>query len=201
MTDAPSLPDLEAKAKEIRFYVAHHWGWFVGLGVLLMAAGLAAIAFPFVSTLAAKIALGWLFLLTGLVNIVHAFGTRGWRAFTLNLLIGLLFAAAGAYLAFFPLTGIITLTILLAALFIVEGYLEIMMAIRLQRQAGWFWILLSGILAVAAGVLIGLELPGSATWAIGLLAGINLLASGLSFLLLALSSRSEYRQTEQTAAA
>jgi uncharacterized membrane protein HdeD (DUF308 family) len=189
MTDTHSNAEIEAKTAQIRYYVAHHRGWFLALGILLLLAGAAAIAFPLVSTLAAKLALGWLFLLTGVVNIVHAFGTMGWRAFALNFLIGLLFLAAGGYLVLFPLGGIVTLTILIAALFIAEGYLEIMMAIRLQPDKGWAWVLLSGVLAVGAGVLIGLELPDSSTWTIGLLTGINLLASGLSFLLLALSGQ------------
>jgi uncharacterized membrane protein HdeD (DUF308 family) len=192
--------DLKAEAARIRFYIADHWGWFVGLGLLLALAGAAAIAFPFFSTVAAKVALGWVLLFTGIINVVHAFATWGWRAFGHNLLVGLLFVAAGAYLAFFPLTGIITLTILLAALFIVEGYLELMMALRLQPDAGWFWVLLSGILAIGAGVMIGLGLPDSSTWVIGLLTGINLLASGLSFIFLALFGRSaSKRHMEQTA--
>ena len=181
--------DLKAEAARVRFYVADHWGWFLGLGILLALAGAAAIAFPFFSTLAAKFALGWVLLFTGVVNVVHAFGTWGWRAFALNLLVGLLFLAAGAYLAFFPLTGIMTITILLAALFIAEGYLELMMALRLQPDAGWLWVLLSGLLAIGAGVMIGLGLPDSSTWVLGLLTGINLLASGLSFIFLAVSGR------------
>jgi uncharacterized membrane protein HdeD (DUF308 family) len=200
MAESLSQSELDAKMAEVRFYVGRHWGWFLGLGLLLLLAGTAAIAFPLVSTLAAKFALGWLFLFTGIVNVVHAFSTSGWRAFGHNLLIGLLFAAAGAYLAFFPFTGIITLTLLLAALFVVEGYLEIMMAVRLQPHAGWFWVLLSGVLAIAAGVLIGLGLPDTSTWAIGLLTGINLLASGLSFVLLAIAGRGEHRRMEAAAA-
>jgi uncharacterized membrane protein HdeD (DUF308 family) len=200
MTDISLTADLEARAAQVRYYVAHSRGWFIALGLVLTLAGAAAIAFPFVSTLAAKFALGWLFMFIGAVNVVHAFGTRGWRAFGLNLLVGLLFLAAGAYLSFLPLSGIVTLTILLAALFIAQGYLEIMMAIRLQPESGWAWVLLSGVLAVAAGVLIGLELPSSATWAIGLLTGINLIASGLSFLFLALlGSRALSRTVAQAA--
>jgi uncharacterized membrane protein HdeD (DUF308 family) len=192
--------DLKAEATRIRFYIADHWLWFLGLGLLLALAGAVAIAFPFFSTVAAKVALGWLLLFTGIVNVVHAFATSGWRAFGHNLLVGLLFAVVGAYLAFFPLTGIITLTILLAALFIVEGYLELMMALRLQPDAGWGWVLLSGILAIGAGIMIALGLPDSSTWVIGLLTGINLLASGLSFILLAISGRSAgKRHLEQTA--
>ncbi|MFM9846376.1 MAG: HdeD family acid-resistance protein [Hyphomicrobiaceae bacterium] len=195
-----STADLKAEAARIRFYIADHWGWFLGVGLLLALAGAAAIAFPFFSTVAAKVALGWLLLFTGIVNVIHAFATWGWRAFAHNLLVGLLFVAAGAYLAFFPLTGIITITILLAALFIAEGYLELMMALRLQPDAGWGWVLLSGILAIGAGVMIGLGLPDSSTWVLGLLTGINLLASGLSFIFLALSGRSASKHhMEQTA--
>jgi uncharacterized membrane protein HdeD (DUF308 family) len=189
-----STADLKAEAARIRFYIAHRWHWFLGVGILLALAGAAAIAFPFFSTLAAKIALGWLLLFTGVVNVAHAFATRGWRAFGHNLLVGLLFVAAGAYLAFFPLTGIITLTILLAALFIVEGYLELMMALRLQPDAGWGWVLLSGVLAIGAGIMIGLGLPDSSTWVLGLLTGINLLASGLSFIFLAVFGRNAARR-------
>ncbi len=192
--------DLKAEAARIRFYIADHWHWFLGLGLLLALAGAAAIAFPFFSTIAATVALGWVLLFTGVVNVVHAFATRGWRAFGHNLLVGLLFAAAGAYLAFFPLTGIITLTILLAALFLVEGYLELMMALRLQPDAGWGWVLLSGVLAIGTGIMIALGLPDSSTWVLGLLTGINLLASGLSFIFLAVSGRSAGKRHLERAA-
>ena len=88
-----------------------------------------------------------------------------------------------------PFTGIITLTILLAALFLAEGVLEMIMAIRVRPHEGWSWLLLSGLIAIAVGLMIGLGLPGSATWAIGLLVGVNLLSTGISFITLALAGR------------
>jgi len=98
----------------------------------------------------------------------------------------------GGYLAFFPLTGLLTLAIVLAALFIAEGIFEIVMAYRVSPHEGWVWLLLSGIAAIAVGVLIALGLPGSATWALGLLVGINLLFSGWSYVFLALAGRREH---------
>jgi uncharacterized membrane protein HdeD (DUF308 family) len=77
----------------------------------------------------------------------------------------------------------------LAALFIIEGALEIGMGFRIRPKQGWGWLLFSGIIAVAAGVLVFAGLPSTATWAIGLLVGVNLLASGLSFMLLAAAAR------------
>jgi uncharacterized membrane protein HdeD (DUF308 family) len=169
--------------------ITEHRTWFVVLGVILAILGIVAIAFPFLTTIAAKIFLGWLFLIGGIVQVVHAFSTKRWSEFFLNLLIGVLYVVAGAWLAFFPFAGIITLTLLLAAVLIVEGIIEIGMALRIRTHRGWVWLLISGIIAIAAGVLVFAGLPSSAGWAIGLVVGVNLLSSGLSYILLASAAR------------
>ena len=184
-----SQSDIDAAVAAARRAVADNWGWFLTLGILLVLAGVAAIAFPLLSTIAAKIALGWIFLLSGLLLVIHAFSIQQWRGFLLGLLLGALYLVAGGWLAFFPFTGIITLTLLLAVLFLAEGILEVAMAVRVRPHEGWGWLLLSGLVAVAVGALIAAELPSSATWAIGLLAGVNLLSTGVSFIVLALAGR------------
>ena len=189
MTEQFSRSDVDAAIATARAVIAERWGWFLALGIVLVLAGVAAIAFPLLSTIAAKIALGWIFLAGGAMLLIHAFSIKEWRGFLLELLIGVLYLVAGGWLAFFPFTGIITLTILLAALFLAEGVLEVIMAVRVRPHEGWAWLLLSGLVAVAVGVLIAYELPSSATWAIGLLAGVNLLSTGVSFIVLALAGR------------
>src|SRR5262245_5736871 len=109
-------------------------------------------------------------------------------AFFLMLLFGLLHLIVGGYLALLPLTGILTLTILIAALLIADGLLEVGMALRLRPQEGWGWILLSGLVAIAAGLLIALQLPNSATWTIGLIVGIKMIFAGWAFITLALAA-------------
>ena len=188
MTDQISQAANDALA-EARRQITDNWGWFLALGILLIAAGAAAIAFPLLSTIATKIALGWIFLIAGALIVVHAFSIRRWQGFLLGLLIGALYLVAGGWLAFTPFAGIIALTILLAALFLAEGVLEVIMAVRVRPHEGWGWLLLSGLVAIAVGVLIAAELPSSAAWAIGLLTGINLLSSGVSFVALALAGR------------
>jgi len=192
----PSLS--EPTFEETRREIARHWGWFLALGILLVILGMAAIAFPFLSTIAAKIAIGWIFLVTGVVEIIHAFYVKRWSGFFWNLLIGLLYLVVGAWLAFFPLTGILTLTIVIAALFIAEGVMEFIMGFRVRPHEGWGWLVFSGLVAIAAGLLIALNLPSSAVWALGLLAGINLVFSGWSFIFLALSGK---RASEEGVAA
>jgi uncharacterized membrane protein HdeD (DUF308 family) len=189
MTQQLSQVDIDSAIEVARAQVKRNWGWFLALGIVCVLAGIAAIAFPLVSTIAAKVALGWIFLAGGVLMIIHSFSASGWRGFLLGLLIGVLYVVAGGWLAFFPFTGIVTLTILLAALFLAEGVLEAIMAFRVRPHEGWGWLLLSGLVAVAVGVMIAMELPSSATWAIGLLTGINLLMTGISFVMLALAGR------------
>lgn len=183
----PNPPQLAA----VQAAIAENRTRFMILGILLIILGVVAIAFPFLTTIAAKTILGWLFLIGGIVQIGHAFSTQQWNQFFLNLLIGALYVIAGGWLAFFPLAGILTLTVLLAVMFIVQGALESGIGFRMRPQEGWGWMLISGIIAIVVGLLIVAELPSSAVWAIGLLVGINMISSGCAYLLLALAAGRE----------
>jgi uncharacterized membrane protein HdeD (DUF308 family) len=184
-----SQADIDRAVAAAKQTVADNWGWFLALGIVLVVAGFAAIMFPLVSTIAAKIALGWIFLAAGIVMVIHAFSIQKWGGFLMELLLGVLYLFAGGWLAFFPFTGIVTLTILLAALFLAEGVVEVIMGFRVRPHEGWGWLVFSGLIAVAVGLLIAAELPSSAVWAIGLLVGVNLLSTGISFIVVALAGK------------
>jgi len=180
-----------SRSRPVPAAVAENRTWFMIFGILLMILGVIAIAFPFLTTIAAKTFLGWLFLVGGIVQMVHAFSTQRWGQFFLNLLVGAIYVIVGGWLAFFPLAGIIALTALLAAMFVVQGALEAGMAFRMRPQAGWGWMLVSGIIAIVAGLLIFAKLPSSAIWAVGLLVGINMVSSGCAYFILALAAGSK----------
>ena len=97
MAQPLSMPDVEMRLVETRKLIADKWGWFLALGIVLIVAGLAAIAFPLLSTIATKIVLGWLFLIGGVMMILHAFNAPAWQGFLWSLLIGILYAVAGGY--------------------------------------------------------------------------------------------------------
>ncbi len=182
-----STADLPARER-ILAYVAERRAWFLVLGVVLLLLGVAAVVFPILMTVAVKTLLGWLFMIGGLVQVLHAFSTQKWSGFAFDVLLGALYLAAGAYLAFVPMAGVVTLTLFLALMFIVQGVLEAIMALRIRPTKGWVWIMVSGLVALAVGVLIFVQLPSSAAWAIGLLAGINLISSGWAYLFLAMEA-------------
>ncbi len=179
----------EASAVEAaKTTLSEYRGWFMVLGIVLVVLGLLAMVFPLMSTIAVKVFLGWLFLVSGVVQVVQSFSTQKWSGFFLNLLIGVLYVIAGGWLAFLPLSGIFTLTVLLAAMFLAQGIGEIVMAVQLKPKEGWGWILFAGIIAVLAGGLMVAQLPGSAAWAIGMLAGINMISSGWAYFFLAMAA-------------
>ena len=164
--------------------VRAHRGRFRVIGIVMIVIGVLAILFPLVFSVVAKVALGWVFLLTGAVMLWHAVQSRGWRSGLLAGLIAALHLALGVYLAFFALTGLVGLTFLLGVVFGVQGAVELVMAVQHRPERGWGWLLVNGIVTLALGLLLVLGLPGTALWAIGVMLGVNFLSTGLAMLAL-----------------
>lgn len=166
-------------------------GWFTALGVILILVGTAAILFPFIATLSTEIFVGWLLVIGGIVQIVHAFWAKNWSGMLWEALVGALEAAAGAILLFYPLAGLVALTVFLAVMFIVEGAFRAALAFKIKPQAGWGWVLAGGIISGIVGVMIWAQLPSSSLWAVGLLVGINIAMAGWTLVMLAMSAGKE----------
>ena len=169
--------------------LSRHWGWLLALGILMIILGAIAIAAPVAATIAVQFMLGWLLVITGIAEGIHAFMVRGWRGFLLELPSAVLYLGVGILLLVNPLEGALALTIVLAAFLGVEGIFKIIMAMRVRDHDGWGWLLASGILSVILGVLIWAQWPASGLWVIGLLVGIQLLFTGWSLVMLALAAR------------
>jgi uncharacterized membrane protein HdeD (DUF308 family) len=169
--------------------LSRNWGWLLALGILMIILGVFAIAAPAVATIAVQFMLGWLLVISGIGEGIHAFMAQGWRGFLLELLSALLYLAVGILLLVNPLEGALALTIVLAVFLIVEGIFKIITALRVRDHDGWGWLLASGIMSVILGLLIWAEWPASGLWVIGLLVGIQLLFTGWALVMLALAAR------------
>lgn len=178
-------PEFKDIGEAITEAVKKHRGLFIFEGTIITLLGLAAIALPGYSTLATELVIGWLFLIGGIVQFVRLF--RGAPGFILTLLSALVMLATGALLLYNPLAGILTLTLLLASYFFVQGVIQIILGFRFRPIKGSAWFIVSGILALVMGGIILSGWPGTAAWVMGLLVGINLLFSGFSLISLAYS--------------
>jgi uncharacterized membrane protein HdeD (DUF308 family) len=183
--------DASALQQTMSQSVREHWVLFLVEGIVLVILGVLAIVVPPLATLAVAIFLGWLFLISGIVGLITTFGARHAPGFWWSLLSALLGIAAGLVLLAWPVSGAVSLTLLLIVFFIIEGVVSIMYAFEHKRELSgqWGWMLVSGIVDLVLAAIIFAGLPGTAAWALGLLAGINLLFGGSALIAMALHAR------------
>jgi uncharacterized membrane protein HdeD (DUF308 family) len=101
--------------------IRRSWGWFLALGILFMLFGVACILGDITATLATVLFFGWLLLVSGVVALFYAFGTRTWSGFFFYLLSALLRGFTGYLLIRYPGAGAAGLTLVLASFFVVGG--------------------------------------------------------------------------------
>jgi len=157
--------------------------------VLCIVGGFMALLNPFGATILAVVLAGWIFLMQGAIQVVHAFRVRDWPGFMWSLGLGVLSLIVGIVLVADPLAGSVSLTLLVAVLFLLTGVAKIMFALSLKPASGWVWVLVSGLVSAALGVMILAGLPTSAATILGLLLGIELVSNGVLFLFVALGLR------------
>ena len=186
---------IELTASEIRFdadTLRKYSTWFTIYGVLLALLGILAIAMPMIATLATSIFIGWLLVASAVLGLYAVFSAgKDAPGFWWNLITAILYLAAGIMLLVNPVTGALSLTIVLAAYLLAGGVAKIFLGIQHKREIpqAWMWVLFSGLVDIVLGVLLVMGLPGTAFWAIGLLVGINLLMMGVAIVFSALSCK------------
>lgn len=158
-------------------------------GVVLVALGVLAVGSPFLAAVAVEATIAWLIVFAGVVHIVLAFRAHGAGSMIWKLLVGLAYVAFGGYLLFRPLLGVASLTLLLAALFVIEGFLDLILYSKMRALHGASWVLIDGIITLLVGVMIYMQWPSSALWAIGLLVGISMMISGVTRIAMSLAIR------------
>ncbi|MBA3957228.1 MAG: HdeD family acid-resistance protein [Parachlamydiaceae bacterium] len=158
-------------------------------GILFIILGLFAVALPAFFTLSIELFLGWLLLIGGIIQMYRTFTSTHTDSFYPFLIGSAASIVAGILLLAYPLTGIITLTLLLAVYFLVEGIAKMIVAMQWKPTTNWGWLFLSGVISVILAGLILSGFPGTAVWVIGLLVGINMLFFGWSLIALSLVQR------------
>jgi uncharacterized membrane protein HdeD (DUF308 family) len=164
------------------------WGWFLALGIVQIVAGMLAVSFAFTATLASVVMLGILLLVTAGAEMAAANWARNWRGFFLFLLLGIVYAAAGFVMLRHPLIAAESLTLMLAAAFLVAGVFRIVFAL-VERFPSWGWVLVNGIVTVLLGITILEQWPASGLWALGLLVGVDFIMNGVTWSMLAVGVR------------
>jgi uncharacterized membrane protein HdeD (DUF308 family) len=154
-------------------------------GVLEVILGVVAIIVPAVASVATAIFIGWVLVVASGFYAWDAFSVRHRGRMALRLILAVLTFAAGVYLLVAPLDGVFTLTVMLVIWFAATGTARLVMGLAELGTPGAGWLAASGAMSLILAILIAVQLPSSAAWAIGLLVGINLLFSGTALIALA----------------
>lgn len=164
------------------------WRWLLTLGIISVLLGVIAVFDSILATIASMIFFGWVLLIAGIVEAVHAFRNRRSGHLLLHSLNAILSIVVGVMLLGNPLAGALVITLLLAAYFTVTGIFRIVSALSL-RFPHWGWALANGIITLLLGILVWVHWPGTAFWIIGLFIGIHLIVTGWAEVMFALAVR------------
>ncbi|MCL7715831.1 HdeD family acid-resistance protein [Stenotrophomonas sp. CPCC 101365] len=138
--------------------LSRHWWVVLLFGLFAVAFGILALMAPMRTAAVLAIWLGAMALVEGVVALAAAIGgsapvSRGWTVFY-----ALVSIAFGLLALFNPLATASILLLFVAAWLIVGGIYRIVFAMRVRRHIRGEWLLvLSGLLAVALGVLFALN--------------------------------------------
>jgi uncharacterized membrane protein HdeD (DUF308 family) len=168
-------------------YLSRYWWTLVVRGALAVVFGLAALIWPEITLRVLVLLFGFYAVVDGLLALAAVLvggrlvsGRRGWLVFQ-----GIVGIAAGVFTFLWPGITALVLLYLIAAWAIVTGLLEVAAAIILRRELRGEWLLaLGGIVSVAFGIFLAVR-PGegaiAVVWVIGLYAivfGVALVALG-----------------------
>jgi uncharacterized membrane protein HdeD (DUF308 family) len=181
--------------RDTQEHVSQNSAFLVILGIMLAMIGAIAMAAPLAAGIAVEMFVGVMMLSRGAMQLYYGIKVRHWgHRFGSYMGLGsiamaLLCVAVGVLLLINPIAGLRFLTLLLAVYLVLMGGFEILHSIELSAVRGWGFVMLSGAISVALGVLIWRQWPLSGHWAMGVMVGASFIASAASMVMLGLAGR------------
>lgn len=159
--------------------------WYLLQGVLLIVAGVLALVYPIVASVAIIALLGWILIVTGVLQGISLIGARDVPHYWLSLISAVLAIVIGLLLLRQPDSGLLIMTVLLIVYFMVEGISKVIFALTIKPFPNWGWVLASGLVGILLAVYLWANMPVSSEWVLGVLLGILLVSEGVALAYLA----------------
>ena len=177
-----------------------HWPILLIEGIALILFGILAIFIPPLITIGLTSSLGWLFVFGGIAALFVYFRLYRTQAFRQRLFLAVLSVIAGVALLVRPLSGIISLTVVLIICFAIVGAAKLAYPLERLRYFSKYrtWIRASGVADLMLAAWMFADLPATAFWAPGVLLGANMILGGIALVLLALSERRKLARSQRT---
>jgi uncharacterized membrane protein HdeD (DUF308 family) len=166
-----------------------HWGWLLGLGILLLILGCIGLGMDIALTIVSMYFFAALLMVSGLSHFADAFKYKRWKGAIWQILVAILYLVAAGIILYDPILASTIITALLAWVLIVIGVTRIAMSMSLKDNKGWGWIFFAGITSLILGILILLQWPTSGLWVIGMFIAIDMIVSGWTYIFMAIAAR------------
>jgi uncharacterized membrane protein HdeD (DUF308 family) len=179
-----------AMREAMRETIKRYSTWYLLEGVLLIVAGVVALIWPYVASVALIFLLGWILIVSGVLQGIGLIGAKDVPHFWLQLVSAVLAILIGILLLRNPDAGLLIMTVLLIVYFFVEGISKVIFAMNIRPYTGWLWVLLSGVIGILLGAYLWSNMPVASDWVLGVLLGIQLIVEGAALAYLAWMVRS-----------
>ena len=179
--DAAAAALREAMRETIKRYSL----WYLIQGVLLVVAGLLALIYPFIASVAVVFLLAWVLIISGVLQGIGLIGASNVPHYWLQLISAVLAILIGVLLLRDPNSGLLIMTVLLIVYFMVEGIAKVIFALTIRPFPNWGWVLASGCVGILLALILWANMPLTADWVLGLMLGLLLIAEGAALTVLA----------------
>jgi uncharacterized membrane protein HdeD (DUF308 family) len=103
----------------------------------MVIAGIAALLYPFVSSVALVLFLGWILIISGIIQGISLVGAQNAPNFWLQLVSAVLSIIVGVLFLRRPGEAAATLALLLIVFFMVEGFAKIVFSLTIRPLPNW----------------------------------------------------------------
>jgi len=162
----------------MREKIKRHSIWYLIQSGLMILAGIFALIFPAISSVAIVTVLGWLLIISGILQAISLIDARYVPHFWLQLVSVVLSVMVGILFLRNPGAGLLTLTLLLIVFFMVEGISKVIFSLTIRPFPNWGWVFASGIVGILLSFYLWANTPVVAIWVLGVLLGIELICEG-----------------------
>lgn len=184
----PAHPSLGSQLVPLR----RSSGWLLAAGIALVVLGVVGLGSVTMLSIASAIWFGIMMLAGGVIVLIGAFRSEGWKSVLLHLLIGALYLGVGVFTLVNPVAATASLTLFVGAALLATGVLRIVVSLQNRNLPYWVWILVSGLLSLLLGAMILFQWPSSSLWVLGTFLAIELIFQGWGVIALARAIRSTF---------
>jgi uncharacterized membrane protein HdeD (DUF308 family) len=179
--DAAAAAMREAMRETVKRYSI----WYLLQGILLVVAGMLALVYPLIASVAIVRLLGWILIITGVLHGIGLIGARQAPQFWLELLSVILAIVIGLLLLRQSQAGLAVFSALLIVYFMVEGIAKVIFALTIRPFPNWGWVLASGLIGILLAVYLWANFSTISEWMLGFMLGILLVCEGAALTYLA----------------